>query len=189
VKVIAVLLLAALLGACAAQETSPNHLVRRATYPYQMAPLDRAHVKLPGNQEVTIEVSNDGDVILGGGEPVRVKGLSAERFRTLVKQAYPNARAIEIEEFRPNQISVLGEVYHQLHTELTDGPMRLMDAIAGANGFTALANKRRVCLIRQNGGVVEVYEFDLRESMRGQDMSQNVLLKPGDIITVPRNFL
>jgi len=153
-----------------------------------MAPLDKAFVSLPGNDRVTIDVTTDGVAVING-ESRRVKRMPVEEFRALLRKNYPTAKEIEIEEFRPNQISVLGEVYHQLHTDLTDGPMRLMDGLAGANGFTALANKRRVRLIRQNGGVVEVYEFDLRESMRGRDMGQNVLLKPGDLITVPRNFL
>ena len=67
--------------------------------------------------------------------------------------------------------------------------MRVMDAIASANGFTPLANRRRVRLVRQNAGKVEVYEFDLREMMRGRSMDGNILLQPGDVITVPRNFL
>ena len=69
------------------------------------------------------------------------------------------------------------------------GPLRVMDGIAAANGFTPLANKRRVKLVRQNAGVVAVYELDLREMMLGADLGQNLLLKPGDVITVPRNFL
>lgn len=192
VKPVLAILICLAFGACATtqpRDPAAGNLVSKSSYPYTMAPLDKAFVKLPGGDEVTIEVSNEGYAVIGSGEPRRVRGMSAKEFRVLVRKSYPNAKSIEIEEFRPNQISVLGEVYHQLHTELTDGPMRLMDAIAGANGFTALANKRRVRLIRQNGGEIEVYEFDLRESMRGQDMQQNILLKPGDLITVPRNFL
>jgi polysaccharide export outer membrane protein len=86
-------------------------------------------------------------------------------------------------------VTVLGEVFHQIHTDLSDGPMRVMDAIAAANGFTPLANKRRVRLVRQNAGTVTVYELDLRAMMNGKNLNQNLLLQPGDVITVPRNFL
>jgi protein involved in polysaccharide export with SLBB domain len=44
-------------------------------------------------------------------------------------------------------------------------------------------------LVRQNAGKVEVYELDLRRMMDGEAMNQNILLRPGDVITVPRNFL
>ena len=67
--------------------------------------------------------------------------------------------------------------------------MRVMDAIAAANGFTPLANRRRVRLLRQNAGTCEVYELDMRGLMRGESPEQNLLLEPGDVITVPRNFL
>ena len=67
--------------------------------------------------------------------------------------------------------------------------MRVMDAVASANGFTPLANRRRVKLVRQNAGRIAVYELDLREMMKGRGLGQNLLLKPGDVITVPRNFL
>jgi hypothetical protein len=43
--------------------------------------------------------------------------------------------------------------------------------------------------VRQNAGRVEVYELDLRQMMKGEGMKQNLLLRPGDVITVPRNFL
>jgi protein involved in polysaccharide export with SLBB domain len=123
------------------------------------------------------------------GDKAKVIGLSKEEVIRLVQSKYPQATTVEVEEFRPNRISVLGEVFHQLNSELADGPMRVMDAIAAANGFTPLANQRRVKLVRQNAGRVEVYELDLRQMMKGEGMKQNLLLRPGDVITVPRNFL
>jgi protein involved in polysaccharide export with SLBB domain len=86
-------------------------------------------------------------------------------------------------------VSVLGEVFHQIYTDIGDGPMRVLDAIAAANGFTPLANTRRVKLVRENAGRIEIYELDLRDTMRGKLTNQNLLVKPGDVITVPRNFL
>jgi polysaccharide export outer membrane protein len=67
--------------------------------------------------------------------------------------------------------------------------MRLMDAIAAANGFTPLADKQHVRLVRENAGTVETYEIDFRQLLRGENMRQNILVKPGDVITVPRHFL
>jgi protein involved in polysaccharide export with SLBB domain len=135
-----------------------------------------------------LQVSQDGRVDLSSGSKL-VRGLPVEEFHALVSRAYPGAREIKIVEFRTNRVTVLGEVFHQIHTDLTDGPMRVMDAIAAANGFTPLANKRRVRLVRQNAGTVDVYELDLRGLMRGDHLDQNLLLEPGDVITVPRNFL
>jgi hypothetical protein len=159
-----------------------------STLSYQVALLDRLHVTLPDGAIKVFQVSQEGVIDLEG-EKTPVKGMSRDDFLALAKKRYPGAKKIYLEEFRPNRISVLGEVFHQLNSELADGPMRVMDAIAAANGFTPLANQRRVKLVRQNAGKVEVYELDLRQMMKGEGMRQNLLLRPGDVITVPRNFL
>ena len=159
-----------------------------STLSYQVALLDRLHVTLPDGDIKVFQVSQEGVIDLEG-EKTPVKGMKRDDFLALAKKRYPGAKNIYLEEFRPNRISVLGEVFHQLNSELADGPMRVMDAIAAANGFTPLANQRRVKLVRQNAGRVEVYELDLRQMMKGEGMKQNLLLRPGDVITVPRNFL
>jgi hypothetical protein len=159
-----------------------------STLSYQVALLDRLHVTLTEGDIKVFQVSQEGVIDLEG-EKTPVKGMKRDDFLALAKKRYPGAKNIYLEEFRPNRISVLGEVFHQLNSELADGPMRVMDAIAAANGFTPLANQRRVKLVRQNAGRVEVYELDLRQMMKGEGMKQNLLLRPGDVITVPRNFL
>jgi hypothetical protein len=159
-----------------------------STLSYQVALLDRLHVTLPDGDIKVFQVSQEGVIDLEG-EKTPVKGMKRDDFLALAKKRYSGAKNIYLEEFRPNRISVLGEVFHQLNSELADGPMRVMDAIAAANGFTPLANQRRVKLVRQNAGRVEVYELDLRQMMKGEGMKQNLLLRPGDVITVPRNFL
>ena len=156
--------------------------------PYRLAVLDKVHLNLAGGEVRHLQVSQEG-ILEMDGDKAKVVGLSKEEVIRLVQGKYPQATTVEVEEFRPNRISVLGEVFHQLNSELADGPMRVMDAIAAANGFTPLANQRRVKLVRQNAGRVEVYELDLRQMMKGENMRQNLLLKPGDVITVPRNFL
>lgn len=156
--------------------------------PYFIAPLDRAVLTLKDGSRQLVDVDNEGNLVSESGSKW-VKGMPIEDFRALLKRTYPQAREITLEEFRPNRVTVLGEVFHQINTDLTDGPMRVLDAIAAANGFTPLANKRRVRLLRQNAGTIQVYELDLRQMVRGNDLAQNLLLKPGDVITVPRNFL
>jgi protein involved in polysaccharide export with SLBB domain len=158
------------------------------TTPYTIATLDRAELSFADGTRTTVEVGQDGQMMTPTSS-VYVRGLTREAFEKRLRREFPGVTKIEITEFRPDQIAVLGEVFHQIHTTMGGGPMRLMDGIAAANGFTPLANKRRVKLLRQNAGIAEVYELDLRQMMQGKDIAQNLLLKPGDVITVPRNFL
>ena len=162
--------------------------ITNSTQPYVMASLDSARIEGRDGSVNELIIQQDGRIDLPSGSKM-VRGMQFEDFHALLLRSYPNVKEIKIVEFRPNRVTVLGEVFHQIHTELSDGPMRVMDAIAAANGFTPLANKRRVRLVRQNADKVEVYEFDLRETMRGRHMEENILLQPGDVITVPRNFL
>ncbi|MEI6343738.1 MAG: hypothetical protein WCP41_00045 [Verrucomicrobiota bacterium] len=173
---------------CSNLTTGSSQPISTSNQPYVMAPLDSARITGRDGKIHDLIVQQDGGVDLGGGSK-NVRGMSVEDFHSLLLRSYPGAKEIQIVEFQPNRITVLGEVFHQIHTDLSDGPMRVMDAIAAANGFTPLANKRRVRLMRENAGKVEVYQFDLREMMRGNCMDENILLQPGDVITVPRNFL
>ncbi len=176
-----------LVGGCV-HDTGSSKPISQASVPYSIAPLDAARISLSDGTRRELQVTQDGRIDLPTGSKI-VRGLPVGEFHALITRAYPGARGIEIVEFRTNRVTVLGEVFHQIHTDLSEGPMRVMDAIAAANGFTPLANKRRVRLVRQNAGNVEVYELDLRELMRGDRLDQNLLLEPGDVITVPRNFL
>jgi len=179
-----------LLAGCAANHPTPGTpvVITRYTVPYQMAPLDSAVITLKNEEKVTLFVEQDGFAALPNGRR-RIAGMSAKDFSALLHSQYSGQRTVEIIEFHPNRVSVLGEVFHQIHTDIGGTPMRVMDGIAAANGFTPLANRRRVRLLRENAGTVTVYELDLREMMQGYDLNDNLLLQPGDVITVPRNFL
>lgn len=178
-----------LMGGCATREVRVvGKPISISQAPYTISALDQFHITLPDGSETTITVPQDGPLETAAG-PINVRGQPSETALARIRRAYPGSGKIRIEEFRTNRVTVLGEVFHQIHTDLGDGPMRVMDAIASANGFTPLANKRRVRLLRQNAGATEVYELDLREMMLGGDLTGNMLLKPGDVITVPRNFL
>jgi len=162
--------------------------LRETTVPYVVAPLDRVTLRHADESVETLQVAQDGTLALGD-KSYRAQGLTSDELTRLVRRHESNVAAVTIDEFRANRITVLGEVYHQIFTEMSDGPMRVLDGIAAANGFTPLANTRRVKLVRENAGRVQVYELDLRRVLKGEDSAENMLLQPGDVITVPRNFL
>jgi protein involved in polysaccharide export with SLBB domain len=183
-------LAAVVLAACATSkplrdETKPLSV---GVAPYTVAVLDEVRIRYRDGRTESGTVGQDGMLVIGETS-VRAAGLPREAVERGVRATAPGIASAEVVEFRPNRVTVLGEVFHQIHTDLGDGPMRLMDAIASANGFTPLANKRRVRLLRENAGRSEVYEIDLRQMMLGAGLGANFLLQPGDVITVPRNFL
>ena len=162
--------------------------ISRATVPYVLGILDRITVKHADESVENLQVSQEGTITLGD-KSYQVKGLTPSEVVKLVRRHDSGVASVHVEEYRQPKVSVLGEVFHQIYTDMNDGPMRVLDAIASANGFTPLANTRRVKLMRENAGQVEIYELDLRRVVRGELSNENILLKPGDVITVPRNFL
>ena len=177
-------------GGCATQpQAQPDVLkITVTTCPYQIGPLDKAALTYADGSSKELIVSQEGMIETDAGLE-KVAGLPVEQFKALLKKDYPGAVTLEVTEFKDNRISVLGEVFHQIHTDLGTAPMRLMDAIAAANGFTPLADKQHVRVVRENAGTVETYEIDFRQLLRGENMKQNILMKPGDVVTVPRDFL
>jgi polysaccharide export outer membrane protein len=179
-----------LINGCATEPPVPPDLLKVTitTCPYHVNPLDQAVLTFPDGSRRDLTISHEGTIATDSG-PEKVSGLPVVEFKARLQKDFPEAASIDVIEFKDNRISVLGEVFHQIHTELGSGPMRLMDAIAAANGFTPLADKQHVRVVRENAGTVETYEIDFRQLLRGKNMLQNILVKPGDVITVPRDFL
>jgi len=179
-----------LTNGCATEPPAPPDALNMTitTCPYQISPLDKAVLTFSDGSKRNLTISHEGTIETDSGLE-RVLGLPVAEFKARLQKDFPQAASVDVIEFKDNRNSVLGEVFHQIHTESGSGPMRLMDAIAAANGFTPLADKQHVRLVRENAGTVETYEIDFRQLLRGQNMRQNMLVKPGDVITVPRNFL
>jgi polysaccharide biosynthesis/export protein len=71
---------------------------------------------------------------------------------------------------------------------MSDRPMTAFDAIMEAGGFdTTKANRKRVTVIRQEGGRNQKFTLDLKRVMDGKP-SEPFYLKPGDTVTVPEKF-
>ena len=68
------------------------------------------------------------------------------------------------------------------------GEVRLVQAIAMAGGFKDSAKRTQVVLCRKaNAEYAEVKIFDVRKLMTPGDIREDVVLRPGDTLVVPRN--
>ncbi len=61
--------------------------------------------------------------------------------------------------------------------------MTALDAVLVAGGFTEFANPNSVYIVRKEGNATKSIDVKLKDVMNG-NASKNVLLKPGDIVTV-----
>jgi hypothetical protein len=87
---------------------------------------------------------------------------------------------VRIAAFRGKRPQITGEVLAPSTMPITDVPLRVQDAIAFAHGFTPDADQTNVIVSR--GG--ETLSLDLVALYEGGDVSQNWLLKDGDVLNV-----
>jgi polysaccharide export outer membrane protein len=81
------------------------------------------------------------------------------------------------------RIMVAGAVRTPSVIQYREG-MTVLEAILSAGGFTEFANQNNVIVVRKEGNDVINIEVRLKAVINNGDISENLLLKPGDIVTV-----
>jgi polysaccharide export outer membrane protein len=67
--------------------------------------------------------------------------------------------------------------------------MTVLDAVLDAGSVTMFANANRTKLHRRTETGTETYDIRLKDILEDGDMTTNVYLRPGDVITVPESAL
>jgi polysaccharide export outer membrane protein len=64
-------------------------------------------------------------------------------------------------------------------------PLRVNQLIALAGGVNDFADEKNISILRVDGEKQEFFKFNFKEVKEGKNLNQNLLLKPGDSVTVP----
>jgi polysaccharide export outer membrane protein len=206
-------LLAVSLGTAAGQETpsaadrqthaqpssDDNHLVNRPIparrYPrYLLRPSDVLQITFPISPEFdqTVAVQPDGFLSLRGVGDVYVGGESIPEFTEALRKAYGQflhepVINVELKDFEKPYFIAGGEFGHPGKYELR-GDTTVAEAVAIAGGFTDRAKHSEVLLFRRaDDGWVEAKRLDVKKMLANRDLNEDIHLKPGDLVYVPRN--
>lgn len=143
------------------------------------------------NQKVTVQP--DGFVSLQTVGTVHVEGLTLAGVVDAVKQAYAGTLHnpivdVDLVDFQRPFFSVLGQVgkpgQYDLRYDIT-----VTQAVAVAGGFAPTA-KTQVFLYRAiSSNWAEVRELKIKDILQGKDISEDVHLRPGDMIFVPEKAI
>lgn len=68
---------------------------------------------------------------------------------------------------------------------LMPGETRIMQALALAGGLTPFADRTHILVLRTEDGARKAIPFDYERVSQGQDIGQDIALKPGDTVVVP----
>ncbi len=175
---------------------SPDPSLRSTRPEYVFHSGDTFDVKFFYNPELneTVKVRPDGRISLQLVQDVQAASLTPTELVSLLKKKYaahirdPEISVI-VRSFDANRVYVDGQVGRPGMVEMSDG-MTIMDAVASARGLRDTARRSEVLLIRRNGLKRPfVYSIDLDAAMSGEDIAQNVVLKPYDIVYVPKSAI
>ena len=171
----------------------------RSRYEYRVGPGDILSIIVYDHPELTIPageqrsaadtgnlVNPDGTIFYPYTGRIRVDGQTVDEIReniTTLLSEYIRDPQIEVRvaQFNSKFVFVTGAVNKPGRVALRNTPLTLIDAIQLASGFAPNANHHELKITRQNQtAVVSSYEL-----LKAGDLSQNIILRPGDLIHVP----
>ena len=142
------------------------------------------------------EVRMDGRMSLKHIGDVYVVGMTltqlADYLQKIYNSIYENPSVTTtLVQSNSRQYTLMGQVKAPGLFHL-DFPLTLVKAIARAGGFTEWANYEVTIIRQQKGSALtlgekdngkgETFEFDYDDFLKGKDLDNNILIKPGDII-------
>lgn len=162
---------------------------------YKMAVGDEIHISVWKNPELSLTepIRPDGKISMPLVGDVKAVGLTPEQLATIIKRQLssyiraPNVTVIltslQGHEFL-SRIRVTGSVTKNISLAYHQG-MTVLDAVLEAGSVDLYADSNNTKLHRRTKTGAETYDIRLKDIMKNGDMRTNVMLMPGDIITVP----
>lgn len=147
-------------------------------------------VEEPVRPDGMVAVPLVGDIMAAGLGPEELAANIEKQLSNYVKN--PNVTVIltslEGHQFL-SRVRITGSVGANTALNYHQG-MTVLDAVLGAGSVNLYADANRTKLYRRNEqGATESYDIRLKDILENGDMTTNVYLMPGDIITVPeRSF-
>jgi len=190
---IAICFLASAAAAIAQQPKAPR-LTTVTEERYRLQPGDVFEVQFRYSPEFnqTVTVQPDGYISLEIGGDLKIAGLTIEQAReTILKKASVRLQdpvaAIVLKEFQKPYLVVSGEVNLPGKIEMRER-MTALQAIMLAGGMKEAAKSSQVVVFRQiNSDTAEVKLLNLKNIHRTADLENDLTLRPGDIVYVPRD--
>ena len=118
-------------------------------------------------------------VVKAAGKKVEdIRAELTEKLSRYIEQVQLDVRVIS---YRSQRVYVVGEVNQAGIQVVKDVPLTVLEAINAAGGVKPEADLRNITLTRDK----RTYSINLLALYEGGDISQNVLLKQGDVLNVP----
>lgn len=141
------------------------------------------------DMSVDVQVRPDGKISLALLNDVEAAGLTPDQLRVKLveasKEYFEDANiTVVVKEIKSRRVFIEGQVAKQGPYPLT-GPTNVMQLISLAGGVAEYADIENVRVIRTENGRPVSFRVNMKEVRSGKKLQQNILLQPGDIVSVP----
>jgi len=160
---------------------------------YLISPHDVLDISVLGEEDLSqiVRVSEKGVIsfpLLGEIKATGYAPLQLERvLEEMLEKDFLVSPSVNISIKEYSTISVLGQVKKPGSYEIK-GRLTVTQAIALAGGLTRIASPNGARVIRKSTGGEEIIPIRLKDIMGDGDLSQDISLKPGDLIVIPESF-
>lgn len=176
-------------AAAQASPQQPEHAARSAeSTEYTIGPADVLQIIVWKEPDLTREVTVRfdgviavpllGDLSVAGQTPTQLAAQLAKDLKRFIE--LPRV-TVSVTQAKSARFYVVGQVQKSGEFPLA-GPTTVLQALALAGGFKDFAKTESIVIVRKNQSVVSV---NYKRIADGRDVSQNVVLLPGDTILVP----
>jgi len=152
---------------------------------YELKPFDPIYIRFSGiieQQQLELVIDENGEIsLLHIKAPITAAGLTASELEQKVEQLYVEGgiyKNVSVNVTMTAKIYyVQGEVNQPGQFQLMSGTT-LLQAIAGARGYTSFANKKKVTITRYG----KIYTYNAKDLEK--DPSKDVKIEAGDVIKI-----
>jgi polysaccharide biosynthesis/export protein len=169
---------------------APGDVSSASNSAYVIGAEDTLHVSVWKEPDLTatLPVRPDGKISMPLLNDVQAAGLTpmqlADSVTEKLKKYISDPRVtVVVTAMNSQRVFLLGEVAHTGPTPLLPN-MTVLQALSSA-GFTQFANTKKIYVLRVENGKQTKLPFNYNHVIKGEDVDQNIVLRPGDTIVVP----
>ena len=172
-------------GPVSNNDASPSLSTSSEDVTHGLKPLDPIYIRFSGimeQQQLELVIDENGEIsLLHIKGPIKAAGLTASELEDKIEQLYVDGgiyKNVSVNVTMTAKIFyVQGEVNQPGQFQLMSGTT-LLQAIAGARGYTPYANKKKVTVTRYG----KIYTYNVKDLEK--DPSKDVKIEAGDVIKV-----
>jgi polysaccharide export outer membrane protein len=121
------------------------------------------------------------DMQAAGMNPGQLKDRIEERLKEYLD--VPNVTVI-VDAIQSYRVFVMGKVTRPGMLTM-ERPINVLQALSLAGGLAEFANPTEIVIFRNTGEDTTPFRFNYQEVIKGKNVSQNMFLRPGDVVVVP----